>query len=942
MKRSKYRMLAEALEARQLLTVTPAILELGNTPVANGTTITWPAGIALHLSAVGTVDSNHNPTGGTTFTGNTTPNNTQFQWNFGDTAIASDSDYSAGARVNHNTLTGFSVAHIYDTPSPDSSHPYYLTLTTTDEVGNRTSITIDVVITNSVGPATADANVSGGNVLYVNGSTGNDNNTGNSESAPLKDFAGAITRLASSSWQSNVQVRFARGQTFTLNSGDYGSAQNLTNSGLIIGAYGTGANPILYNASLGTIFNAWTSAQNWTVQDITFEGTSTTPSASNGIALEARGTNISIRDCKFEDLEYDVYGQGNDGVLVSDCSDSTPVYNYAIGDFSGQDTVVIGNSFTGASERPNGSGGYYADQPYVRFENTAAGNGHFLFEGNTVIPSNANDASVTLRGYSDFDYFVNNTIGTYVMNVGNGSNETGYQFNWVVMDSNRLVSSGINIQGDSDHVMVRNNVIEHFPSDNGGVPTPAIQTGNYYVTDSSGNIIGGLNDLQVINNTVYNSRNTTSGGRFINLSQYNSGVVLANNLMVDTATTISAELTAPSMSVFARVSDNIWGDPPGSTINPSTGNSEANLIGIGSTYFDVDTWNASYRNTINSGQSGASYNDEAIPVTISNDTGPGNTSGTLAVISGNANIAQSIAGAPWDFYQHVRPTSGNWTNGAVQVTSQLTGSVIGTSGSYNNQGNTIANVFDGNLSTFFDAPTASGSWAGLDLGSARIITQISYAPRSGFASRMVGGQFQGSNTADFSSGVTTLYTVTASPPVGSLTTVSISNANSFRYVRYLGPSNGYCNIAEAQFFGSTPAPAAATKLAGSVIGTSGSYNNQGNTIANVFDGSFSTFFDASTSSGAWVGEDLGSPQVVTQISYAPRNGWDSRMIGGQFQASNTADFSSGVVTLYTITSAPTENTLTTVTLTNTTAYRYYRYIGPNGAYCNISELEFEA
>jgi len=44
--------------------------------------------------------------------------------------------------------------------------------------------------------------------------------------------------------------------------------------------------------------------------------------------------------------------------------------------------------------------------------------------------------------------------------------------------------------------------------------------------------------------------------------------------------------------------------------------------------------------------------------------------------------------------------------------SPLTGTVIGTSGSYNNQGNTAAKAFDGNLSTFFDAPTASGSYAG--------------------------------------------------------------------------------------------------------------------------------------------------------------------------------------------------------------------------------------
>jgi hypothetical protein len=204
---------------------------------------------------------------------------------------------------------------------------------------------------------------------------------------------------------------------------------------------------------------------------------------------------------------------------------------------------------------------------------------------------------------------------------------------------------------------------------------------------------------------------------------------------------------------------------------------------------------------------------------------------------------------------------------------------------------------------------------------------------------MVGGVFQGSDTANFSSGVQTLYTVTQAPTVGQLTTVYLSNATSYRYVRYLGPTNGYCNIAEAEFF------AAPTAYTGTVIGTSGSYNNAGNTIANVFDGNLGTFFDAPVASGAWVGLDLGSAKTVTQISFAPRDsGWTGfaqRMVGGEIQASNTANFSSGVVTVYTITTPPPAGVLTTVAISPVGAYRYWRYIGPANGYCNIAELEFE-
>jgi F5/8 type C domain len=278
--------------------------------------------------------------------------------------------------------------------------------------------------------------------------------------------------------------------------------------------------------------------------------------------------------------------------------------------------------------------------------------------------------------------------------------------------------------------------------------------------------------------------------------------------------------------------------------------------------------------------------------------------------------------------------------GAVEVQPRvvpITGNVIGTSGSYRNQGNTIAKVFDGNLSTFFDAPTATGGYAGLDLGTKTVISQISYAPRTGWASRMVGGKFQGSNTADFSSGVVTLYTITATPVANIMTTVSISNTTTFRYIRYIGPSNGYCNIAEMQLF--TPATVP-TEFPGTVIGTAGSYRNHGTTIANAFDANFSTFFDGPDASGDWVGEAFAAPVVVTQVKFAARTGYETRMVGGMIQASNTADFSSGVVTLRTIAYPPPSGALRTVTLSNTTAYRYYRYIGPSNSYCDIAELEF--
>jgi hypothetical protein len=135
----------------------------------------------------------------------------------------------------------------------------------------------------------------------------------------------------------------------------------------------------------------------------------------------------------------------------------------------------------------------------------------------------------------------------------------------------------------------------------------------------------------------------------------------------------------------------------------------------------------------------------------------------------------------------------------------LTGTIIGTSGSWgNNPATTKEAAMDGSLTTFYDS-LHTGDWVGLDLGTARVITQVKYCPRSGYEFRMVGGQFQGSNVADFSSGVVTLFTFTAAPTYGALTTQAISNTTPFRYVRYLGPTAYNCNVAEVEFYGNIAA-----------------------------------------------------------------------------------------------------------------------------------------
>ncbi|MGC4032808.1 MAG: PQQ-dependent sugar dehydrogenase [Tepidisphaeraceae bacterium] len=139
-----------------------------------------------------------------------------------------------------------------------------------------------------------------------------------------------------------------------------------------------------------------------------------------------------------------------------------------------------------------------------------------------------------------------------------------------------------------------------------------------------------------------------------------------------------------------------------------------------------------------------------------------------------------------------------------------------------------------------------------------------------------------------------------------------------------------------------PSPPATTgKLTGEVIGTLGSYANNGFTRDKAVDGDVYTFFDAPIADGAWVGLDFGTSKAVRRITFAPRFDWPDRLVGGVFQASNDATFATGMVTLYTVTKTPTAGALTSVDVNpSAVAYRYVRFLGANGSAANIAEINF--
>ncbi|PLB19033.1 MAG: Fibronectin type III domain protein [Flavobacteriaceae bacterium FS1-H7996/R] len=132
--------------------------------------------------------------------------------------------------------------------------------------------------------------------------------------------------------------------------------------------------------------------------------------------------------------------------------------------------------------------------------------------------------------------------------------------------------------------------------------------------------------------------------------------------------------------------------------------------------------------------------------------------------------------------------------------SKLSGILIGTEGSGgNNPATTKEAAVDGNIATYFDAPTNT-AWVGYDLGEdgRSVITKVRYAPRPGLSHRMNGAQIQGANTPDFSDAEILFFI--PRPAEWVMTEQTISNSKGYRYIRYYSP-NGYGSIAELEFYG---------------------------------------------------------------------------------------------------------------------------------------------
>jgi len=158
----------------------------------------------------------------------------------------------------------------------------------------------------------------------------------------------------------------------------------------------------------------------------------------------------------------------------------------------------------------------------------------------------------------------------------------------------------------------------------------------------------------------------------------------------------------------------------------------------------------------------------------------------------------------------------DWYTFTAAARNAATGSLFGVAGSYMNNGQTFTKLYDANIDTFFDGPESSNGnnlWSAIDLGTARTITGIRYAPRREFPSRMIpNGLFQAADNTNFT-GAVTLNSISVAPPITNMTEVPLASPVSYRYVRYMSPNGGWGNAAEIEFDLAPAPPLAPTILA---------------------------------------------------------------------------------------------------------------------------------
>jgi hypothetical protein len=530
-----------------------------------------------------------------------TPLTARYQWNFGD----SGSQY--------NDLPGFNAAHVYD-----HAGTYSVSLKITNEDG--ASATANTTITVGASSRTKK--------IYVS-AAGSDSNSGSSSDKPVHTYARAA-QLAGSA--SNLEVLFRRGDTFSTNSSLVPHGTNV-----YIGAYGSGANPVIKwsGSGYGVMIANW--GHQLSINDLTFDD----PTRST-IAFAPHTSDNLIRDCTFLRAGDCINSNGSpDGVLMLDnkvtAVDSLSGYFAWI---QGADHVLLGNSV------PNSTAQHIvrvvgADRT-MAYDNTMA---NLDRRSQGFANDIAKGVFVVHKG--NYAYIADNQVTSGNIGVGplgdkDGINDKGARFNWAVVEGNRMIDSTGIIAHGAQHLVFRNNV------------SSTKDHQSYMVDGYNTTYARGVVDLTFANNTGYNSGTASN---FIKVNGKVDGITLLNNLYIAPNMKPGAYTAAPiyvtgsDLSSFRKISGNVW-----STATPFD-------YAQGGFNYVYSYWSnsAGYRTPAEWNNLGPVLTDFFSNTAISLSSFAPSSSSTAA------SAGKAADGVFTDFYGHTRSITGTVSAGAVEV-----------------------------------------------------------------------------------------------------------------------------------------------------------------------------------------------------------------------------------------------------------------------------------
>lgn len=654
-RRKARRVLLEALEPRQLLTVSAqiSVLHLSNysgsssaADIASGIgTVYVEQGTTLHVSAVsvGAVGSEAqynsfadpgDPTNSATAVANDEAIRSNISWNFGETGNS------------HNVVPGFAVGHVYDTASPmvsGSYVPYQLTLTIQPPGGGSLQTTsLNVIVT----PYTASHNI------YVS-SSGSSSVSGSTSGAPTT-WAHMVTLLGSSSYGDNTNVYLRDGDTIWTTSdgtstGTYtpvpfkNSSTQVQLKDVRFDDYAGGSGkPILKIPAIGhtsNLFSMGSSNRNISIRDLEIlgsDGTGGTTLNNDGVGIQPDGSNILVANVSFIHVfdAMNVSSSALGGLLIQDCDTGTTVDSASrsvpdgIGEYflyvsTGSTDVTLLNNWIGPSTITN--------------HNTRTYSARTLAYQNTLRQYNTD----SLRANNgDYIYWANNTVLEGQVYVGSFNDQTGYvPINDVVIENNQCLyeatPSGVSpldqqrvvtphYEGAVNNVMIRNNYIEGVASH----PALEVKASPTYIYNNTFNLASGDGDALDIYVSANHSR-------------------VQNNLMVAPSGAVAVNLPdTTSVSFLDNVSRNVWS--PSSVFKIQGGSTISLATWNGATGTPDDTQVA-----VNLDSTQHRPNDSTFP----------------------AAVAAPIDGVYTDGYGDSRPAT-TWTAGAYEAVPPVAASLV--------------------------------------------------------------------------------------------------------------------------------------------------------------------------------------------------------------------------------------------------------------------------